>query len=69
MKLFLILSRSLRQRVTKEHVPGLTPAHEQYHRPMRESDAILLQAMIRPECRRAQRVTVHDPAGRDAGGD
>lgn len=48
MKLFLILSRSLRQKIAKEHVPGLNPAHEHYHTPMRAADAILLQAMIRP---------------------
>ena len=48
MKLLLILSRSLRQRGTKEQATGLTAAHEEYHQPMRERDAILLQAMIRP---------------------
>jgi hypothetical protein len=49
MKLYLILSRSMRQRVAKEEVPGLTPQHRDYHNPMREKDAILLQAMMRPD--------------------
>jgi hypothetical protein len=49
MKLYLILSRSLRRRIAKEDVPGLTPAHREYHRPLRQNDMVLFQAMMRPD--------------------
>lgn len=49
MKLYIILSQSKRQLIAKEDVPALTPQHREYHSPMREKDAILLQAMMRPD--------------------
>jgi hypothetical protein len=49
MKMYVILSRSLRQQIAKDEVPALTPAHREYHNPMRQHDLILLQAMMRPD--------------------
>ena len=49
MKLFLILSRSIRDRVPKSGAAALVPAHREYHTPVREKDSVLLQAMIRPD--------------------
>jgi hypothetical protein len=49
MKLFLILSRSMRQNIPKQDVPNLALAHRDYHQPMRQNDIVLLQAMLRPD--------------------